>query len=166
LTASEPARRAAATLRSRDHNKPVQQVGEGEETPEGHVVRYAPDTNRVVGLTVLGTKRVLERDGHLAVTVPETIKTTAEENGPRGGTRWDMIIDRRLAEGALPFANSDICPVSSYGVMEPFRFGNPPELVEFAETHLGDYEELDELGAVVSEWAHRIALDARQIVGA
>ena len=26
------------------------QAGEGEETPEGHVVRYAPGTNRIVGL--------------------------------------------------------------------------------------------------------------------
>lgn len=29
---------------------------EGEETPEGHVVRYALGTNRVVGLTVLGAR--------------------------------------------------------------------------------------------------------------
>jgi hypothetical protein len=27
-------------------------AGEGEETLEGHVVRYAPGTNRVVGLTL------------------------------------------------------------------------------------------------------------------
>ncbi len=33
------------------------QVGEGEETPEGHVVRYsAPGTSRIVGLTVLGAR--------------------------------------------------------------------------------------------------------------
>lgn len=54
------------------------QVGEGEETPEGHVVRYAPGTSRVVGLTVLGARRILERDGHLSVTIPETVETTAE----------------------------------------------------------------------------------------
>jgi hypothetical protein len=27
-----------------------------EETPEGHVVRYAPGTSRIVGLTVLGAR--------------------------------------------------------------------------------------------------------------
>jgi hypothetical protein len=43
-----------------------------------YVVRYAPGTSRVVGLTVLGAREVLERDGHLAVTVPETVETTAE----------------------------------------------------------------------------------------
>jgi uncharacterized protein YuzE len=58
------------------------QAGEGEETPEGHVVRYAPGTSRIVGLTVLGARRILERDGHLAVTVPETVETTAEQLAP------------------------------------------------------------------------------------
>lgn len=37
--------------------------GEGEETPEAHVVRYAPGSNRVVGLTVLGARHILERNG-------------------------------------------------------------------------------------------------------
>jgi uncharacterized protein YuzE len=58
------------------------QAGEGEETPEGHVVRYAPGTSRVVGLTVLGAREVLERDGLLSVTVPETVQTTAEQLAP------------------------------------------------------------------------------------
>lgn len=58
------------------------QVGEGEETPEGHVIRYAPETNQVVGLTVLGARRVLQRDGHLTVTVPETVETSAEALAP------------------------------------------------------------------------------------
>lgn len=65
-----------------DRSEIGQQVGEGEETPEGHVVRYAPGTTRVVGLTVLGARRILERDGHLAVTVPTTVETTAEELAP------------------------------------------------------------------------------------
>jgi uncharacterized protein YuzE len=58
------------------------EAGEGEETPEGHVVRYAPGTSRVVGLTVLGARRVLERDGRLVVTVPETIETNADDLAP------------------------------------------------------------------------------------
>lgn len=58
------------------------QVGEGEETPEGHVLRYAPGTNQVVGLTVLGARGILRRDGHLAVTVPETVETSAEDLAP------------------------------------------------------------------------------------
>jgi len=58
------------------------QVGEGEETPEGHVVRYAPGTNRIVGLTVMGPRHILARDGCLAVTIPETVETSAEYLAP------------------------------------------------------------------------------------
>ena len=57
--------------------KPEQ--GEGETTPEGHVIRYAPGTNRIVGLTMLGPRRILERDGLLVVTIPEAVETTADD---------------------------------------------------------------------------------------
>lgn len=53
------------------------QEAEGEETPEGHVVRYAPGTSRIVGLTVFGARHALERDGHLVITalpLPITVK--------------------------------------------------------------------------------------------
>ena len=58
------------------------QPGEGEETPEGHVLRYAPGTSQVIGLTVVGARETLERDGRLSITVPETIETTAEDLAP------------------------------------------------------------------------------------
>ncbi len=58
------------------------QAAEGEETPEGHVLRYAPGTSRVVGLTVLGARSTLERDGRLVVTVPETVETSADDLAP------------------------------------------------------------------------------------
>ncbi len=56
--------------------------GEGEETPEGHVVRYAPGTQRVVGLTVIGARAALDRDGRLVVTVPERVETSAADLAP------------------------------------------------------------------------------------
>jgi uncharacterized protein YuzE len=58
------------------------QQGEGEETPEGHVVRFAPGTQRIVGLTVINARQVLDRDGRLIVTVPETVEATAEDLAP------------------------------------------------------------------------------------
>jgi hypothetical protein len=58
------------------------QSGEGEETPEGHVVRYAPGAGRVVGLTLLGARHVLACDGWLAITVPMTVETTSEQLAP------------------------------------------------------------------------------------
>jgi hypothetical protein len=53
--------------------------GEGEATPEGHVIRYAPGTNRIVGITLLSPGHILERDGHLVVTMPEVVETSAQE---------------------------------------------------------------------------------------
>jgi hypothetical protein len=58
------------------------QVGEGEQTPEGHVIRYAPKTSQIVGLTMIGPRRILAQYGHLVVTVPEVIETTAQELAP------------------------------------------------------------------------------------
>jgi hypothetical protein len=53
--------------------------GVGEETPEGHVIRYAPGSNRIVGLTMMSPRSILERDGSITVTIPGTVQTTAED---------------------------------------------------------------------------------------
>ncbi len=58
------------------------QEGEGEETPEGHVIRYLPGTRRIVGLTVLGPRRILDRDGNLRITIPESIEASADDLAP------------------------------------------------------------------------------------
>jgi uncharacterized protein YuzE len=58
------------------------QPAEGEETPEGHVLRYVAGTQRIVGLTVIDARHVLDRDGRLIVTVPETVEASAEELAP------------------------------------------------------------------------------------
>jgi uncharacterized protein YuzE len=55
------------------------EAAEGEETPEGHVLRFAPGTQRIVGLTVIHARHLLERDGRLIVTVPETVEASADE---------------------------------------------------------------------------------------
>lgn len=55
---------------------------EGEETPEGHALRHAPGSRRIVGLTVLGAQRILDRDGELRVTIPESVKASAAELAP------------------------------------------------------------------------------------
>jgi hypothetical protein len=55
---------------------------EGEETPEGHVVRFEPGTQRVVGLTVINARSVIDRDGRLIVTIPETVEASADELAP------------------------------------------------------------------------------------
>ena len=55
------------------------QPGEGEETPEGHVIRFAPGTQQIIGLTILNAREMLARDGRLIVTVPETVEASAAE---------------------------------------------------------------------------------------
>jgi uncharacterized protein YuzE len=57
-------------------------AAEGEETPEGHVLRYAPGTQTIVGLTILGARRLLDRDGNLTVTIPEPIAASADDLAP------------------------------------------------------------------------------------
>jgi hypothetical protein len=53
--------------------------GECEDTPEGHVLRYAYGTYDLLGLTVHGPRQIIERDGHLTVTLPQTSKMSAED---------------------------------------------------------------------------------------
>jgi hypothetical protein len=53
--------------------------GECEDTPEGHVLRYAYGTYDLLGLTVFNPRRLIERDGHLTVTLPQTSKMSAED---------------------------------------------------------------------------------------
>ena len=53
--------------------------GEGEETPEGHVIRYAPGTRRIVGVTFLSPRAILDREGQLTVTIPQRLAATASD---------------------------------------------------------------------------------------
>ncbi len=54
-------------------------AAEGEETPEGHVLRFEPGTQRIVGLTVINARWLLDRDGFVHVTVPDTVAATADD---------------------------------------------------------------------------------------
>jgi len=55
---------------------------EGEETPEGHVLRFEPGTEHIVGLTVMNARWVLDRDGRLIVTIPGKVEASADELAP------------------------------------------------------------------------------------
>lgn len=58
------------------------QEGDGEETPEGHVLRFEPGTHRIVGLTVMNVRWLLDRDGRLTIAIPETVEASAAELAP------------------------------------------------------------------------------------
>ena len=44
-------------------------AADSEETPEGHIVR-CDDQEQIIGLTLVNTKWLLERDNSLAITFP------------------------------------------------------------------------------------------------
>jgi uncharacterized protein YuzE len=47
-------------------------------TPEGHGVRYGPG-GEVIGVTIINARWLLERDGHLTITVPHSVRVEARE---------------------------------------------------------------------------------------
>jgi uncharacterized protein YuzE len=47
-------------------------------TPEGHGVRYGAD-REVIGVTIINASWLLERDGHLIVTLPCAVRIEAGE---------------------------------------------------------------------------------------
>ena len=57
-------------------------ASEGEETPEGHVLHYRPGTPEVVGLTLLGPRSLIDRDGGVTVTVPRAVEVSADDLAP------------------------------------------------------------------------------------
>jgi uncharacterized protein YuzE len=47
-------------------------------TPEGHGVRYDADGG-VIGVTIINARWLLERDGHLTITLPHAVRVEAGE---------------------------------------------------------------------------------------
>lgn len=47
-------------------------AADSEETPEGHVLRFDA-AGRVIGLTIINARWLLDRDGEIAVTLPEQV---------------------------------------------------------------------------------------------
>jgi uncharacterized protein YuzE len=58
-----------------------QAAADSEQTPEGHVLRFAAD-GRVIGLTIINARWLLERDGELAVTLPEQVHVSSTALAP------------------------------------------------------------------------------------
>lgn len=42
----------------------------GEESPEGHILRFDEDTGEFCGVTIIDARRIQEADGEVNVTVP------------------------------------------------------------------------------------------------
>jgi uncharacterized protein YuzE len=47
-------------------------------TPEGHGVRYDTE-GQVMGVTIIGARRLLDRAGHLTITLPHAVRVEARD---------------------------------------------------------------------------------------
>jgi YD repeat-containing protein len=47
-------------------------------TPEGHGVRYDAE-GRVIGVTIINARMLLDRDGHLTITLPHEVHVDATD---------------------------------------------------------------------------------------
>ena len=43
-----------------------------DESPEGHALRFGVD-GRLVGVTIVGAKSLIDRDGEITITLPEIV---------------------------------------------------------------------------------------------
>lgn len=57
------------------------QPATGVETPEGHIVRYGDD-GRVVGLTIIGARALLETEHRVGITIPSHTELRSEDLEP------------------------------------------------------------------------------------
>jgi len=49
----------------------------GSQTPEGHVLRYDAE-GRVIGLTIINARFLVERDDELVVTLPQRVQVAPD----------------------------------------------------------------------------------------
>jgi uncharacterized protein YuzE len=47
-------------------------------TPEGHGIRYDAE-GRVIGVTIINARLLLDRDGHLTITLPHEVHVDASD---------------------------------------------------------------------------------------
>jgi uncharacterized protein YuzE len=50
-----------------------QAAADSEETPEGHVLRF-DSKGSIIGLTIINARWLLDRDGEIALTLPEQVR--------------------------------------------------------------------------------------------
>jgi uncharacterized protein YuzE len=52
-----------------------------DESPEGHALRFGGNGN-LVGVTIVGAKTLLDRDGEIKITVPEVMRLDSKTVSP------------------------------------------------------------------------------------
>ncbi len=57
------------------------EAAESVGTPEGHAVRYDA-AGKVIGITIINARWLLDRDGKISITIPERIDISADALAP------------------------------------------------------------------------------------
>ncbi len=57
------------------------EAAESLGTPEGHAVRYDA-AGKVIGITIINARWLLDRDGKISITIPERIDISADALAP------------------------------------------------------------------------------------
>ena len=52
-----------------------------DESPEGHALRFDAE-GRLLGVTIVGAKSLIDREGEIAITLPEVVHVGSETVGP------------------------------------------------------------------------------------
>lgn len=52
-----------------------------DESPEGHALRFDAD-GRLVGVTIVGAKALIDREGEITITLPEIVHVHSDEVRP------------------------------------------------------------------------------------
>ena len=52
-----------------------------DESPEGHALRF-DGGGRLVGVTIVGAKSLIEREGEIAITLPEIVHVDSDTVAP------------------------------------------------------------------------------------
>jgi hypothetical protein len=52
-----------------------------DESPEGHALRFDGE-GHLVGVTIVAAKSLIDRDGEIAITVPEVVHVGPDTVGP------------------------------------------------------------------------------------
>jgi uncharacterized protein YuzE len=56
-------------------------ASEAALTPEGHGVRYGP-SGEVMGVTIINARFILDRDGHITITLPHEVRVDEDALAP------------------------------------------------------------------------------------
>jgi uncharacterized protein YuzE len=52
-----------------------------DESPEGHALRFDRE-GKLVGVTIVGAKQLIEKDGEIKITLPEVVRVDSQAVAP------------------------------------------------------------------------------------